>query len=100
MFSTSLDILYLVLTVCIAVLTFFLCWALYYFIANFRRFDRISKKIESGVVKAEELITIAKSKLRDSSAYFMILGEIAKKAMEFVQEKRAKSQTKKSSRKK
>jgi hypothetical protein len=40
------------------------------------------------VTKAEEVINIAKSKLKNSSAYFMILGEIAKKAMEFVQEKR------------
>jgi hypothetical protein len=40
------------------------------------------------VVKAEEVVNMAKDKLRNSSAYFMILGEIAKKALEFVQEKR------------
>ncbi len=94
MFSTSIDILNLVLALCVFVLTFFLCWAIYYFIASIQRVNRITKKIEGGVTKAEEVINIAKSKLKNSSAYFMILGEIAKKAMEFVQEKRNESKEK------
>jgi len=88
MFSTSIDILNLVLAICIAVLTFFLCWAIYYFVASVQRINRITKRIEAGVAKAEEVVNIAKDKLKNSSAYFMVLGEIAKKAMEFVQEKR------------
>lgn len=96
MFSTSLDILNLVLALCVFVLTFFLCWAIYYFIVSVQKINRIVKKIEMGVTKGEELINLAKDKLRNSSAYFMILGEIAKKAMEFVQEKReAAKKTKK-----
>ncbi len=93
MFSTSLDVLHLVLALCIAVLTFFLCWSLYYFIANMRRANRIIKKIETGVVKIEELVDLAKNKLKNSGAYFMILGELAKKAMEFIKEKRENKKT-------
>lgn len=100
MFATSLDVLNLVLAVCVAVLTFFLCWAIYYFIASVQRINRITKRIEGGVAKAEELVNIAKDKLKNSSAYFMILGEIAKKAMEFVQEKRASKETPKKTKKK
>ncbi len=88
MFSTSIDILNLVLAVCVAALTFFLCWAIYYFVVSVQRINRITKRIENGVAKAEEVVSIAKDKLKNSSAYFMILGEIAKKALEFVQEKR------------
>ncbi|MEI6529280.1 MAG: hypothetical protein WCN88_02645 [Candidatus Falkowbacteria bacterium] len=89
MFSTSIDILNLVLAICVAILTFFLCWAIYYFVASVQRINKITKRIETGVMKAEEVVNMAKDKLRNSSAYFMVLGEIAKKAMEYVQEKRA-----------
>jgi len=94
MFSTSIDILNLVLALCVFVLTFFLCWAIYYFVVSVQRVNRITKRIEAGVAKAEEVVSIAKDKLKNSSAYFMILGEIAKKAMEFVQEKRNENKEK------
>jgi len=94
MFSTSIDILNLVLALCVFVLTFFLCWAIYYFVVSIQRVNRITKRIEAGVAKAEEVVSIAKDKLKNSSAYFMILGEIAKKAMEFVQEKRNENKEK------
>jgi hypothetical protein len=90
MFSTSSDILNLVLSICLVSLTFFLCWAIYYFVASVQKIHKLIKRVEVGVAKAEDIIEIAKDKLKNSSAYFMILGEIAKKAMEFVQEKRAK----------
>jgi hypothetical protein len=96
MFSTSQDILNLVLSVCVAVLTFFLCLAIYYFVASAQRIHKLIKRVESGVSKAEEVLDIARDKLKNSGAYFMILGEIAKKAMEFVQEKqRSKATAKK-----
>jgi len=94
MFSSSIDILYLVLAICIAALTFFLCWAIYYFVAGIQRINRITKRIEDGVVRAEELIFLAQNKLKNSSAYFMILSEIAKKAMEFIKERRSASKEK------
>ncbi|MFA6194933.1 MAG: hypothetical protein WC719_04365 [Patescibacteria group bacterium] len=90
MFSTSSDVLNLVLSVCLVSLTFFLCWAIYYFIASAQRIYRLIKRVEAGVAKAEEVIDIAKDKLKNSATYFMILGEMAKRAMEFVQEKREK----------
>ncbi|MDP2944501.1 MAG: hypothetical protein Q8N57_02965 [bacterium] len=90
MFSTSSDILNLVLAVCLALLTFFLCWAIYYFVASVQKIHKLIKRVENGVTKAEGIIDLAKDKLKNSATYFMILGEIAKKAMEFVQAKRDK----------
>ncbi|MCX6794688.1 MAG: hypothetical protein NTY31_01710 [Candidatus Falkowbacteria bacterium] len=90
MFSTSSDILNLVLAVCLALLTFFLCWAIYYFVASVQKIHKLIKRVENGVIKAEGIIDLAKDKLKNSATYFMILGEIAKKAMEFVQAKRDK----------
>lgn len=88
MFSTSIDVLNLVLAVCIAFLSFFLCWAIYYFVVSAQMIHRLIKRVELGVTKVEGVIETAQDKLRNSSAYFMILAEIAKKAMEFVKEKR------------
>ena len=90
MFSTSADILNLVLSICLVSLTFFLCWGIYYFVSSIRTIHRLITRIEGGVAKAEEIIEIAKDKLKNSATYFMLLGEIAKKAMDFVQEKRQK----------
>ena len=90
MFSTSADVLNLALAACVIILTFFICWAIYYFIASVQKIYKLIKRVEDGVTKAEEVLEIAKDKLKNSGAYFMILGEIAKKALEFVKEKSAK----------
>jgi len=88
MFSTSADILNLVLSVCTIALVFFLCWALYYFIVSIKDFYRLIKRVENGVAKAEEIITIAKDKIRNSGVYLTMFGEIAKRIMEFAAEKK------------
>jgi uncharacterized membrane protein len=100
MFATSIDILNLVLAVCIFFLTIFLCWAIYYFIAFAYTVRKITKKVEMGVNKVEEVVDMAKDKLKNSSAYFVILGELVKKAMEFVQAKKETRKTKASKGKK
>ncbi|MFZ4632045.1 MAG: hypothetical protein ACOYL8_02440 [Patescibacteria group bacterium] len=100
MFSTSLDILNLVLSLSVLLLTLFLCWALYNVIISLERINKITKLIETGIVKIDEVVNIAKDKLHSSSAYFMILVELAKKAMDFVQEKRGELKTVKKAKKK
>lgn len=95
MFNTSADALNLVLSICLAALTFFLCWAIYYFIASIKRIHQLISLIESGVAKAEEVIEMARDKMKSSTAYLMILGEVAKRVMEFIQEKRTKKTAKK-----
>ncbi len=91
MFSTSIDVLNLVLAVCIFFLTIFLCLAIYYFVAFARSLRRISKKVEQGVNKAEEVVEIAKQKLSNSSMYLSVLGSLVKKAMDFAKEKKEKT---------
>ena len=54
MFSTSLDILYLVLAVCVLFLTIFICVALYEFIVSMNKINRLAGAIEKIVVKGGE----------------------------------------------
>ena len=100
MFATSYDVLNLVLSVCAIALAFFLCWALYYFIASVQKIHRLVKRVEAGVDKAEEIVDTVKDKIKNSSAYVMILSELARKAIEFIQTKRAGAQKKKKTGKK
>ncbi len=100
MFATSYDVLNFVLATCLIVLTFFLCWAIYYLVISTHKVYKLIKRIEVGVTKTEELIDIARDKLKNSTAYFMILGEIAKRALAFVEDKRERKKAKTRARKK
>jgi biopolymer transport protein ExbB/TolQ len=82
MLETSKDILNISIAVAIVVLVIFLCWAIYYLIANLRRINRISKQVERGVIKAEDLIDLLKGKIKQSSSYIFVLGRLAEKAIE------------------
>ena len=99
MFSTSGDILNLVLAVCIVALTLFLCLALFYFISSIRKTHRVIKMVEGGVAKAEEVINIARDKIKSGGAYLMILGELAKRAMDYFSEKKSEEKEKAKKRK-
>lgn len=100
MFSTSADILNLVLAVCIIALTIFLCISLFYLISSIRKTHRVIKMVEGGVSKAEAVINIVNDKIKSGGAYLMVLGEVAKRAMDYFSEKQAeKSETKSKKRK-
>lgn len=93
MFSSSGDILNLVLSVCLVALTTFLCLAIYYLIAGLQKIHNLIKKVESGVAKADEILDLTKDKIKNSGAYLMVFGEILKKAIDFVQKKKEKKAT-------
>lgn len=98
MFSTSNDILNLVLSVCVLALSFFLCWAIYYFIASIQKFYRITKRIEKITQSAEEIVTNLKNKVSGSASSLLMFTEFAKHAMDFIKERKANCAAKKESR--
>jgi uncharacterized protein YoxC len=119
MFNTSRDILNLVLSVCIAGFTVFVCWMIFYVIATFksvykvikditasvqqisRLVDFIQQKIEAGseVVtglgnKVNDLFATIKDKLNNTSSYLVIIGEVLKRMFDFMQERKDNMQEK------
>lgn len=100
MFLTSGDILNWVFAVCAIALTFFLCWAIYYFVVATHKFYSIVKRAEKGVATAEEILKSVQDKMQNSAPYMMILGEVAKQAMGFIKEKTVKKKTVKTNKKK
>jgi len=92
MFETSRDILNWVLAASSGVLVFFLCWALYYFIASAQRIYRLIKQVETGVTKAENLMDLIKEKISSSASYLAIFGELLKRGMEFAKDRKQKNE--------
>jgi len=83
MFSTSADILNLILAFCIIVLTFFLVWAIYYLISGAQRIHKIIKRVEAGVTQTEEIVSLVREKIKSGSAYLLVLAEVAKQVIQF-----------------
>lgn len=90
MFSTSRDILNLVLSVCVLVFTSFICVGLYYLLSGMRSLSRAVKRVEDAVLKIEDLYDIAKSRLQQTSTYMSMACEIAKKIIDFAKARKEK----------
>jgi len=86
MFSTSGDILNLVLAISIAALTIFLVMTIYYVISSIRKVHNLINKVESGVSKTEELVSLVKEKVNSSSTYLTMFAELAKHAIKYAQD--------------
>lgn len=97
MFSTSGDILNLVLAISIAALTAFLVALIYYVVASLRKVHHVINVVEKGVYKAEELVSLVSSKIKGSSGYFLLFAELAKQIVKITKNKaEEKSESKKS----
>ncbi len=83
MFETSRDILNISISTAVVVLVIFLCITLYYLIANLKRINKISRQIENGVDKVDNLIDLIRSKLTQSNSYLMLLGNLVEKGLDF-----------------
>ncbi|MCU0679761.1 MAG: hypothetical protein MUF50_00430 [Planctomycetes bacterium] len=88
MFETSRDILNIVLSVSVAVFTFFLCWSLYYVVASFREIFKATREVQESVKKIEDLIDTIKNKVTGGFSNLMAMGEVMKRVMDFVKEKK------------
>ncbi|MDD3711136.1 MAG: DUF948 domain-containing protein [Patescibacteria group bacterium] len=90
MLETSKDILNVSIAGAVIVLVIFLCFALYYLIANLKRINRISGQVEKGVTKIDNLVDLIKNKVNQSSSYLFLFGKLAEKAMSYFISKKDK----------
>lgn len=88
MLETSKDILNISIAGAVIVLVIFLCFALYYLIANLKRINRISKQVEKGVTKVDGLVDLVKTKINQSSSYLFLFGKLAERAMSYFMSKK------------
>ncbi len=97
MISSSKDILFIVLSVCIFLFTLLICWAIYYVAMILREFKKIVADVRKKIELVESLIMALKEKLEHTSSHMKLLVETVSNLAEYFKERRTE---KKSSRKK
>jgi len=87
MFETSGDFLNLVIAFCVIVLTFFLCWALYYVISATIKAKRVIDRAERIVNGAEGIAATVKKTLSDSGLYLKFFNLVAAQVLGFLKDR-------------
>jgi hypothetical protein len=86
MLETSRDVLLLTLAGCVALLTIFSCWGIFYVVQIIRRAFKMIKGVEEMIASVREVVITMREKLEHSAAYLSIISEGVKKVMEIAQE--------------
>lgn len=95
--TSSQDILYLAIAVCVVIFTFFVCWILYYAVFSVRNLFKITKEARDSVEKAHKILTTLKEKLDSTFSYIYLVEEGIKKISDTIVEYKEKGTKKKSS---
>ncbi|MDD5040743.1 MAG: hypothetical protein PHY34_06405 [Patescibacteria group bacterium] len=97
MFETSKDILYVALALSAIVLTFFLCWALYYIVMMLKKVhlavNQVSDLITSirqKIDRLEQLMSAVEDKLKDSASYIPLLLKGVSELIDYFKQRKAK----------
>lgn len=89
MLEDSLDVLYLTLSGSVAILTIFICCALYYLIRLGRDAVYTVEKFTTVLRKADEIMDMAKDKLHNSGTYIALAANAVKSVVDYIGDKRA-----------
>ena len=89
MLETSKDFLFIILAFCILWLTIFVSWILYYVIRIFKNTSSVIGKAQNTVEKLDEFIESFKHKVEKSTSGLLILGELAKQGMSFMEKRKS-----------
>jgi len=89
MFSTSKDILYLVISFCVLWFTFFLCWMCYYLMRLLRNANEIVEEFRVRLQALTEAINYIRGKVEHMSGLMTLLSEGASGLVKKVVTKKA-----------
>jgi len=84
MLETSKDVLNIVLAVSLFGISFFIIWALYYFVMVLRQVFKMVEGVKRKMDKVDETIDALKNKIENSSSYLLLIGEGVKKLVEIM----------------
>lgn len=101
MLDTSKDILNLILALCVACFTFFLCWGLYYMVMMLKKGNEALKElgalmtsVKEKIEKVERLIDTIEEKVTHSVSYLPLLFKGITELMDFFKKKKDKKKQK------
>ncbi len=95
MFETSQDILNLVKTISIFVISVLISWILFYLAMIMHNLFSLIKETREQLKKIDELVSLAKEKIEHSTTYLLLIGEGVKKIAELAHEYMSKKRDKK-----
>lgn len=81
--STTQDVWYSVASVCLAVITVFLCWALYTLIKVLRQADEVISETREKVGQVEEAVSSIVERVTTALSYMNILTEGGKQLLSY-----------------
>ncbi|MFA5051775.1 MAG: hypothetical protein WC544_01785 [Patescibacteria group bacterium] len=80
MLDSSREILLLVAAVCIAVFTFFICWALYYIVMMLKRARQVTdevsdviRQVKGSILRLSQLLDSVEEKLKNTAGYLPLV---------------------------
>ncbi|MFA6098274.1 MAG: hypothetical protein WCV50_01475 [Patescibacteria group bacterium] len=102
MFETSKDILFIGLATCAVVLTFFLCWGLYYLIMILKKghdavmgISEIIVSVKEKINRLEQLFNTIEEKLTHTASYLPLVLKGVTELLDYLKKKKEKRQEKK-----
>jgi len=106
MFESSKDILFVALAACIAVFTFFLCWALYYIVMMLKRAHVVVKEVSDLISslkeklnRVEKLFDAIEEKIKHSASYLPLVFKGITEVLEYFKKKKEDKREKRQKRK-
>lgn len=84
------DLLYLVLSVAVIWITFFLCWALYELATFSRRVNKIVDDVQQKIDRVEEMVESFKEKIANPLSYLGLLASGGKTMYSVLKNKKGK----------
>ena|SRR3989338_5168836 len=92
--NNSQNVLYIIISISILGLTFFICWAIFYLAMILKQSFQVFKEMRDRLHKIDGVIDSVKEKIDHSASYFLLIGEGIKKLIEIMksrEEKKKKS---------
>jgi len=86
MLENTENILNITKSICLIGFTFFVCWAMFYFVMIFKQGFKIAKETRERVGKIDKLIKNFTEKLEHSTSYLFLIGQGVKKIASIVHE--------------
>lgn len=97
MLENSKDLLNIVIAFCVLWFTIFLCWMIYYMAMILKRVSNVMDVVTNTLQAVESFFDKAKEKVNSFGSTLSTLVDIGKKGFDFVQERRAKTASRKNS---
>ena len=78
------DLLYIVISISVLGLTFFICWVMYYLAMILKQSFQVVKEMRDRIHKIDGIIDSLKEKIEHSASYLLLIGEGIKKLIEIM----------------